>query len=152
MCLGFLPDYLRRIAWLLGTHYSTRVFVEWRFYTTGAACTSAVIEGEADMTDIYFLQGLPEMVSSSPVSLDSSRGSRMLRRFYRTCPAVAASIVFVCREDLKVNSLKDISQYIRRQPTRPVVAYLTPANQQSMHFFLPPDTPHLITESQAHYT
>lgn len=146
---GFLPTYLRRLAKALADHYGRPLEVEWVFYTSGSSCLQSVLSGETDMTDIYFLQGLPEddADASSPEGEGASstggppqRPPLMVQQFYRTCPVVAASNVFVAKSGLRLKTLADIAAYLRNHPGAAKVGFLTVANQRSLQFLLPPGT------------
>ncbi|XP_026191141.1 uncharacterized protein LOC34621387 [Cyclospora cayetanensis] len=158
---GFLPDYLRHLAELISAKYKVPLRVEWVFYTTGTACLLSVINGETDMTDIYFLQSLPDedtlplkQALSSPTAAATSAAAThqtpplMAEHFYRTCPVVASSASFVCKKDMQVETIGDIAVYIRGHPQSARVAYLTAANKRTLHFLLPPETDFVILTSK----
>ena len=136
-------------------HYLKYFKVEWVFYTSGAACLEAVLRGDCDMTDIYFLQGLPEEYNPSddPSSKGAPKGAPktnpplMVQQFYRTCPVITSSNVFISKPHLRVKTFQDIIAYIRNHPDEAKVAYLTPANRKTLHFLLPPETPYVLSTS-----
>ncbi|KAL8273158.1 hypothetical protein Esti_002916 [Eimeria stiedai] len=157
---GFLVDYLHYLVQAIGTHYKRAVKVEWLFYTSGEACLKAVLDGEAHITDIYFLQAIPEdqslvSLSASSAAAAGGRGAGgigpMQAQFYKTCPVLAASYLFVTKAELRISTLRDISSRILSLPPEAsTVAYLTPANYRTLHFLLPMGTPYVIsTRSEA---
>ena len=226
MCAGYFPDYLRYLARTIGVHYGRPLRVEWLFYTTGSACLHAVLDGEADMTDIYFLQStadddslknlskppptaptptattaaaataatataavaspaaadaanaaassaspdgaaaaaggasqgqpsLEDLLETTPPVLMNSRIAAadkglMGAYFYRTCPIVGSSAVFVTRKELNLKTFRDIVVYLRSHPLdmKQPVAFLTSANQRQLAFLLPSSTPYIVLSSK----
>lgn len=135
---GFFPDYLRRIVEEIGNQYGTKVQVKWLFYTGGAACIKAVMDGECDMTDIYFLQA---------VQVDNSSTKSTIERLYSTCPVIGSGSMFITRKDLRIKTLSDVIAHINQNPgneAETTVAYLTDGNYRSTHFLLPEETTHRL--------
>lgn len=219
VCAGFFPDYLRRLVSVLGAHYGRGVSVHYMYYTSGAACLRSVLIGETDMTDIYFLQSMPDDdsllhfslsggapkqlpapeaasegtggppggppdapqaspqdpqgapqgpggASGGPPSPGGAPGGPLSQGgapgpvggpkrglmgayFYRTCPVVGASNVFVTRSSLNFKSLKEVAAYIRRHPGSNTVAFLTAANYRTVAFLLPANTPFVVMPSES---
>ena len=86
--LGFFPDYLRAIWRIIGHRYGASVSLSFRFYPSVEAAQAAVIRGEADMTDIYFLLSHRNQVIRNPLSA-----------LYMTCPVIGAALLVYTREN-----------------------------------------------------
>ncbi|KYK67529.1 putative transmembrane protein [Toxoplasma gondii TgCatPRC2] len=85
---GFFPQYLRLIAAIIGAHYDTPISVHWLFYPSVEEAQRAVLNGQAHMTDIYFLLGQSTPGEPQP-----------LMDFYATCPVVGSPALLILRDD-----------------------------------------------------
>nr|CEL67345.1 TPA: hypothetical protein BN1204_031460 [Neospora caninum Liverpool] len=85
---GFFPQYMRLIAATIGAHYDSPISVHWLFYPSVEEAQRAVLNGQAHMTDIYFLLGQSTPGEPQP-----------LMDFYATCPVVGSPALLILRDE-----------------------------------------------------